>query len=404
MTMKNKQSIYNFQFRVSIFVLLIFSSIAEIGAQISSVPVQSSPARTEDFTLWYVTLFILTLGLAGAILWWRNNKKEKEELAAKSKLQANNNNAWDRNSLDADKELEWLRKNPKLIGKKTELRSRRMKQPDNLPQSKGSLNQNEAEQEISLKESEIDAPALPVFSIQQLEPAKPFDVLPISDDEDLMSAVEQSYDEFEEDEEVRGLAVRILAAFKKRNSVEALSQIALYDLSSNLRSKAVSILSEFDHESVFETILLACADPTREVRAAAARGLTKLTFNRADAWTRIAETGEDGRIVQAARAAIESGFVDMSFDRLASKDYKQAYEAFTLMALLINANETEKIFNTLENHRDMDVRKALLHIIKITKDQNALDGLSQLREKNKLPEEFQKEVDKTIEEIGYVTA
>jgi hypothetical protein len=250
----------------------------------------------------------------------------------------------------------------------------------------------------------MDAPALPVFSIQQLEPAKPFDVLPISDDEDLMSAVEQSYDEFEEDEEVRGLAVRILAAFKKRNSVEALSQIALYDLSSNLRSKAVSILSEFDHESVFETILLACADPTREVRAAAARGLTKLTFNRADAWTRIAETGEDGRIVQAARAAIESGFVDMSFDRLASKDYKQAYEAFTLMALLINANETEKIFNTLENHRDMDVRKALLHIIKLTKDQNALDGLSHLREKNKLPEEFQKEVDKTIEEIGYVTA
>ncbi|HLM61750.1 MAG TPA: HEAT repeat domain-containing protein, partial [Pyrinomonadaceae bacterium] len=186
--------------------------------------------------------------------------------------------------------------------------------------------------------------------------------------------------------------------------VEALAQIALYDLSSSLRSKAVNVLAEFDHESVFETILLACADPTREVRAAAARGLTKLTFDRADAWTRIAETGEEGRIVQTARAAIESGFVDMSFDRLVHPDRKYVYEAFALMALLIKAGETEKIFSTIENHRDLNVRRALLHTIKITKDQKALDGLYLLLEKNNLPIEFQEEIDKTIEEIGFVTA
>jgi HEAT repeat protein len=219
-----------------------------------------------------------------------------------------------------------------------------------------------------------------------------------------MTAVEQAYDEFEEDEEVRDLAIRILAAFKTRNSVEALSQIALYDLSSNLRSKAVSVLSEFDHESVFETILLANADPTREVRAAAARGLSKLSLDRADAWTRIAETNEEGRITQAARAAIESGFVDMSFDRLVSKDYKQAYEAFALMALLIEANEMEKIFRTLETNSDMNVRRAILHIIKITKNRKAIDGLYTLLEKNTLSIDFQEEVDRAIEEIGFVTA
>ena len=405
MIMKNKQVMNKFQFRLSSFGLLIFISMAEIGAQIRSIPVAPPPAKTEDFTWWYVTLFILMLGLAGTIFWRLNSKKAKNESAANAKLPENDNNASDRNSLDAEKELEWLRKNPKLIGKKTEPKSRRKKRPSNLPQAKKAVIRNETEQEISLsKEKETNSPALPIFSIRRLELARPFDVLPISNDEDLMSAIEQSYDEFEEDEEVRELAVRILAAFKKRNSVEALSQIALYDLSSNLRSKAVSVISEFDHESVFETIILACADPTREVRAAAARGLTKLTFDRADAWLRIAETGEDGRIVQAARAAMESGFVDMSFDRLASKDHKQAYEAFTLMALLIKAGETEKIFKTLEDHRDMNVRKAILHIIKVTKDQRAVDGLYTLLEKNTLPIDFQEEVDRTIEEIGFVTA
>ena len=40
--------------------------------------------------------------------------------------------------------------------------------------------------------------------------------------------------QYEEDEEVRELAVRILAAFKTKNSVEALSQVAIYDLSSSV--------------------------------------------------------------------------------------------------------------------------------------------------------------------------
>ena len=58
----------------------------------------------------------------------------------------------------------------------------------------------------------------------------------------------------------------------------------------------------------------------------------------------------------------------------------------------------------IENHRDLNVRRALLHTIKITKDQKALDGLYLLLEKNNLPIEFQEEIDKTIEEIGFVTA
>ena len=375
-----------------------------ISAQVRSVPPPPVAAPGEDFTWWYISLFILALGLAGAIFWYLNNKKAQNESASKVKGMANSSER-EMNSVDGDKELEWLRKNQKLVGKKPKQSAPRKKRQEQPAPTAAAISESNAAGQKSSSDAPVkNSPPLPIFSIQRLELARPFDALPISDDEDLMDAVEQAYDEFEEDEEVRDLAIRILTAFKKRNSVEALSQIALYDLSSNLRSKAVSVLSEFDHESVFETILLANADPTREVRAAAARGLTKLSCDRADAWTRIAETGEEGRITHSARAAIESGFVDMSFDRLVSKDHKQAYEAFTLMALLIKADETDKIFNVMENHGDMNVRRAILHTIKVTKDRKALDGLYLLLERNNLPIEFQEEIDKTIEEIGFVTA
>lgn len=401
MAMKINQLIHKLKFRTTGLALLIFVSATEIQSQIRAIP-QAPPAqKTEDFTWWYVTLFILLLGLAGAIFWRMNSKKAQNEANAKPKHAANGKKDSEGNALDADKELEWLRKNQKLVGKKNSPKSAARKRPAKA-KAEASVSQTDEKQPDTAANGN-HAPTLPIFSIHRLELARPFEALPISNDEDLMTAVEQSYDEFEEDEEVRDLAIRILAAFRKRNSVEALSQIALYDLSANLRSKAVSVLADFDHESVFEPILLANADPTREVRAAAARSLTKLSLNRADAWTRISETGEDGRTGQAARAAIESGFVDMSFDRLVSKDYKQAYEAFALMALLIEANETGKIFNALETHRDMSVRRALLHVVKVTKNQEAIDGLIALLEKNTLPIEFQEEVDKTIEEVGFVT-
>jgi HEAT repeat protein len=234
--------------------------------------------------------------------------------------------------------------------------------------------------------------------------ARPFEQLPISNDEALMSAIEQTQDEFEEDEEIRDLAVRILARFKTKNSVEALSQVALYDLSSALRSKAVGVLSDFDHESVFEILLLACADPTREVRAAAARGLFRLSFDRSDCWMRIAESDDEYRMRHGARAAIAGDLVERSFDRLVHDDRKTVYEVFALIVLLIKSGETTEVFNALENHRNPNVRKGILHIIKVTKEHNALDGLYNLLESENLSPEMREEIDKLVEEIGLVPA
>ncbi len=403
--MKHNLSFHKIKFRLVNFTFLILSTSVEIWAQMPSiqVPVTEDSDASDDYTWWYAMLFLLAIGLIGAILWRLNSKKTSKALAVKKQKKAVAERSAGGGALDADKELEWLRKNLKLMGGKSNGNSNgtngRNLSPGNLGANRnGVIAGNKA---VDVAEKSFQD--LPVFTFQKIEPARPFAPLTLSNDEALMSAIEQTHEEFEEDEEIRELSVRILAVFKTRNSVEALSEVALYDLSANLRSKAVTVLSEFDHESVFETILLACADPTREVKAAAARSLFRLSFDRSNAWTRIAESDEEGRMRQIARAAIEADLVERSLDRLVHEDYKIAREAAAFTALMIKSGETREVFNALVKHKKPNVRKAILHVIKITKNQKALEGLYSLLEQNNLPLDLQEEVDKTIEEIGFVT-
>lgn len=396
-----KVRMYKINFGKIVSFLLFVS--ANVLAQMPSVTVPAEEAaEQEDFTWWYILLFVLLLGLAGAIFWWYNSKKTKAASAQKGvNTQINNQNSWEIDSVDGDKELEWLRKNRKIINKKGKKKRDENGLPSGFPQTSNVFGRQKEEAENSTN-NEASQNILPIFTIQRLEVARPFSPLPLSNDESLMSAIEQVHDEYEEDEEVRDLALRILTAFKTRNSVEALSQIALYDLSSGLRSKAAMTLADFDHESVFEPLLLACADPTREVRAAAARGLFRLSFDRADAWTRIAETDDEFKMRAAARAAIEADLVERSFERLVHTDYKSAYEAFALVALLLKSGETKEVFEIMASHKNVNVKKAILHVIKVTKEQNALDGLYSMLEQANLSPELREEIDQAIEKIGLV--
>ncbi len=356
----------------------------------------------EDYTWWYITLAVLVLGLSGAVVWKLKLKKQEDKVAENNWKEQRKKNSADGLTFDADEEMEWLRKNQNIVDRK---RRKNPKKPTlNLPNTNVVLNTTKEFKTEQFGLDALDSVPLPVFGFQKVERPRPFDNLPLSNEEALISAIEQTHDEYEEDEEVRDLAVRILAAFRTRNSVEALSQVAIYDLSAQLRSKAISILSEFDHESVFETILLACADPTREVRAAAARGLTRLSFDRADAWARIVEMNEQGRMRHAARAAVEGGFVERSFDRLIHRDPKYSYEAFVLLSLVLRSGENSQILEALKTHPDKKVRSALIHIIKVNKDQNSLPTLYNLLEDKQLTNEQREEIDKAIEDMSLVAA
>lgn len=385
---------------VNLLFLILFTSF-EILSQTPRIvlPNEDVSEPAEDYTWWYIMLFALAIGLTGAVVWkFKSKSAEKQFLQTKNKKKAQDKSD---NSLDAEKELEWLRKNQKIVNNSHRRKMARKNLPENFPQTSKVFNRSKNGSETVVPENDG---FLPVFSIEQLERARPFNPLSISNDESLISAIEQAHEEFEEDEQVRELAVRVLAAFKTRNSVESLSQIALYDLSSNLRSKAVGILSDFNHESVFETILSACADPTREVKAAAARALFKLSFDRSDSWTRISESGDTYRMKHAARAAIAGDIVERSFDRLVHHDSKVVYEAFALVALLINAGETGEIFKAIEYHRNPNVKLALLHVIKILRNEETLSGLYSLLEVGNLPKEIKEAVDKAIESFELVPA
>lgn len=376
---------------VIIFLLLVIN--------IAGQKPTPAPVVEEDFTWWYITLAILGAALSAVIIFWLRSRRAAAEAVEKESKSSQKKKGDD--SVEMDKELEWLRKNQEIVDRK-----RKKKKPANainLPKTSEIFNKQDALEEEKDDFTPDEIP-LPVFEFKEVKPAERFDALPLSNDVALLSAIEQTHDEDEEDEQVRDLAVRILAAFKNRNSIEALSQVALYDLSSALRSKAISTLADFDHESVFEWILLACADPTREVRAAAARGLTRLSFDRAQAWARILQCGDEWRMKHAARAAIEGGFVERSFDRLIHRDEKYAYEAFVFLSFMVKAGETGQILHALKTHFDPRVKYALLHILKTVKDNNAFSVIYSLLEDPELKPEIKAQTDKVLEEIGMVTA
>lgn len=383
MLMKKSRSLNLKSFRLfSVSAVILLTSTAAFA--------QAPPAGAdEDMTLWYVLIFALAAMLIGAI-YWRYKSSQVQVIEENSGKRKNDE------AVNADSELAWLRRNGKKIDKNQDYKKFAKKGGKNLRRKKAL--------KISVDFDESFFAPLPVFTFKELKVPAGFDSLPISNDPELMNAIEQVQDELEEDEKSREIFLEVLTEFKNQNAVEAISDVALYDLSATLRSKALSILADFDHETVFEAILLACADPTREVRAAAARALFRVNFNRADAWARIALSDENGKMVQMARAAIEGDLVKRSFERLVHKDAKYAYEAFALLYLLIKSGETDVIFEALKNHPDMNVKTAILHTIKTTKDEGALKKLDSILEDQSIKPEIQKEIDKTIEEVGFVAA
>src|SRR5439155_15919250 len=154
----------------------------------------------------------------------------------------------------------------------------------------------------------------------------------------------------------RAQVVRVLASHPVQRSVAALTTLALSDPDSSVRSAAVSGLGSIDHESVFGPVLIALADESRGVRAAAARTLNGLHFDRADAYVRVMETADADTLRKVAQACIKTGIVAQAVDRLASEDHRQAYEAFSLFSLLARAHETQPIVDAIQHHKDTEVR------------------------------------------------
>jgi HEAT repeat protein len=188
------------------------------------------------------------------------------------------------------------------------------------------------------------------------------------------------------DEHVRAQVISELAAHPLQRSVDALASLALNDPNSGIRSAAVTALGSIDHESVFAPVIIGLADESREVRAAAARTWTGLHFDRADAYVRVMETADADTLRNVAQACVKTGIVAQAVDRLASEDRHQAYEAFSLFSLLAKARETEPILDTIQNHKDDEVRLCAVRVLNVAAQPDLAPTLRQLVSGEGLPE------------------
>jgi HEAT repeat protein len=190
------------------------------------------------------------------------------------------------------------------------------------------------------------------------------------------------------DVEVRNAAAQQLAQFQVQRSVDALAALAAGDKDSTVRATAVTSLGIIGHESVFASVLISMADEAREVRAAAARALSRLSFDRADAYVRVIESGDVELMRRVARACGQAGLTRKALDRLASEDRRQAYEAFSLLSLVINAGEMETILTVVEQPGEVDVRLAAARLLALQGQPDVTKRLRQLALGADVPEKL----------------
>lgn len=224
-----------------------------------------------------------------------------------------------------------------------------------------------------------------IEQITHLEPLTSVEELPEGgDDENLTRALSLLGSA---DVQERAESLKILAQFRVRSAVEAITCLARHDSEPNLRSMAISSLGTIDHDSVFSAILIGMADESREVRAAAARALNRLSFDRADAYVRVIETSDEETISNVAKACVQAGIVSQNLDRLASSDHRQAYETFTLICLLAKANMNNPILDAIADHPSMDVRLIAVHLLACTGHPDTFEQLRQLAVRDGVGEE-----------------
>jgi HEAT repeat protein len=222
--------------------------------------------------------------------------------------------------------------------------------------------------------SGVDARVL-AQEIIKLEPASVVQELPESADDDRLSHALLQIESQDIDE--RSEAIKVLAQFSVKTSVAALGTVARHDPEASLRALTISSLAFINHESVFPAILIAMADDSREVRAAAARSLSRLSFDRADAYIRVTETDDAATLRDVAQACIKAGIAAQGIDRLASGDH-QAYEALSVVSLLLKANTVEPLLEAIANHPNMDVRLTTTYILGMVGQATVLEQLRQL--------------------------
>jgi len=207
----------------------------------------------------------------------------------------------------------------------------------------------------------------------EVEPAARYEELPEwVEDATLREALEFLTDG---DSDVRVHCAQQLAQFQVGRAVEALNSLALHDADPSVRAAAVNSLGLINHESVFAPVVVSMADEAREVRAAAARSFSRLSFDRAEAYARVAATADSETLSGVARACVGSGLAAQALNRLTSDDPRQAQEAASLLTLILRAGDAGTVLEAIEGHRDVEVRVAGVRLLGMMNRVELIEGL-----------------------------
>jgi HEAT repeat protein len=221
------------------------------------------------------------------------------------------------------------------------------------------------------------------------------------EDETLASALERVGSEYAES---RVVAAHNLAQFQVRRAVEALAALARNDSEPAVRSAAVTSLGLINHESVFVHVIAALADEAREVRAAAARAMSRLSFDRADAYVRVIESADASALRYVAQACVKAGLAAQAISRLSSEDRRQAYEAFSLLTLCARAGEVQPILDTVECHRDIEVRMTCIRLLRLCLQPELGEHLMRIASNGGVPERVRRAIVETVENAAQTAA
>jgi HEAT repeat protein len=224
-----------------------------------------------------------------------------------------------------------------------------------------------------------------VFEMTQLKPASTVEDLPENTSDQRYLEAAKKLSSTNADERVE--AVKIMGEFSVQTSVAALTGVVRNDAEPGVRAFAVSSLACINHESVFPAMLLALADESREVRASAARSMSRLSFDRSGAYVRLLQSDDHATLKEFATACVNAGMVSQNIDRLATSDQRQAYEAFSLISLLAKAETTDTLVDAISNHSNMNVRLSVVHLLAATGESHVFSRLQKLASHENLPEE-----------------
>jgi HEAT repeat protein len=219
------------------------------------------------------------------------------------------------------------------------------------------------------------------FYPSQLQISVGVEALVDSEDEQLAEEIAKA---FSADLADHSAAVKNLAQHRAANSVVALSSVARHDSEAVVRALALSSLASLDHESVFPSVLIGMADDSREVRAAAARALSRLSFDRASGYIHVLQAADEELLRDVAHACIKAGIVSQNVDRLASVDRRQAYESFALVGLLAKAHMIDPLLEAISHHSNDTICMNAIRLLGSTGEPYVFDRLEELSNSTEL--------------------